>query len=193
MNTALITFNAERDLTLSPYFVRFLGNNVNADEQFYLYFREFADTKSLRSLLSTAAKPLTEDSRLFRFWAAEIFRALRDICFCCGYEPVLPIQTHHIEVGEGGLRYADSFAECFSKMCVSTKHETPKAIWKCHCFRMWALCCSVCWASPNTRSAVQSEVWRIAVCCVRCSKLPKSKSNLTVSCELWQKRLFPVS
>lgn len=39
INTALVTYNAQRDLMLSPYFLRFLGYSTNADPNYYFYFR----------------------------------------------------------------------------------------------------------------------------------------------------------
>lgn len=47
VNSALVTFNAQRDLMLSPYFLRFLGYNTNVDPNYYYYFREFIQTKNL--------------------------------------------------------------------------------------------------------------------------------------------------
>lgn len=39
VNIALVTFNAQRDLMLSPYFLRFLGYSTNSDPKYYYYFR----------------------------------------------------------------------------------------------------------------------------------------------------------
>jgi hypothetical protein len=41
VNTALVTFNAQHDLMLSQYFLRFLGFNASINPSSYYYFREY--------------------------------------------------------------------------------------------------------------------------------------------------------
>lgn len=76
-----MTFNAQRDLMLSPYFARFLGYNTNADPNYYYYFREYIETKNLDLLLKNSTVEMKENYPIFKFWAGEIFRGIRDIYY----------------------------------------------------------------------------------------------------------------
>ena len=51
INKQLVTFNALKNLSLSPYFLKFFGYNISSDPSNFLYFREYVDTKNLATLL----------------------------------------------------------------------------------------------------------------------------------------------
>lgn len=93
-----------RDLSLSPYFLRFLGYSTTADPSCYYYFREHVETKNLDKLVKGCPVAMEEQYVIFKYWAGEIFRVFRDIFMQCSYRPVLPLRLRDIEVADYGLR-----------------------------------------------------------------------------------------
>jgi hypothetical protein len=106
VNIALVTFNAQHDLMLSQYFLRFLGFNASVNPSCYYYFREHMDSKNLDSLLKSPSAEIGENTPVFKFWAGEIFKWLRDIFYQCSFRPVMPIRLKQVEVADFGLRYS---------------------------------------------------------------------------------------
>jgi hypothetical protein len=50
----LTTFNAYKELLMSPYFRKFLGGNNHADPQFNLYFMDYSQAQPLTEILQQA-------------------------------------------------------------------------------------------------------------------------------------------
>ena len=58
INKQLVTFNALKNLSLSPYFLKFFGYNINSDPSNFLYFREYLESKNLAILLENSSVKL---------------------------------------------------------------------------------------------------------------------------------------
>lgn len=99
----LTTFNAYKELLMSPYFRKFLGGNNHADQQFNLYFLDYSPATSLAELLQQAKYKMNEDSALYQYWIREIFYALKDLLYMTVHMPVLPIELSAISVADKGL------------------------------------------------------------------------------------------
>ena len=87
-----MNFNAHKDMLLSPYFLRFKGFNNILDHEYFLYFREYHESVNLYHIVYKSNYQLDEGVALFKFWAGELFRALRDLFMMCSYLPLMPIK-----------------------------------------------------------------------------------------------------
>lgn len=66
------------------------------DSQYYYYFREYVNSINLGNLLNKTSVCLEERYVIFKYWAGEIYRGLRDIFYMSTYMPLLPIKLNDI-------------------------------------------------------------------------------------------------
>lgn len=95
---------ALKQLTLSYYFPRFLGENHFVEGgKLAWYFIQPRKGVSLRALL-THSGPLKDKSELFAFWSKEILRGLRDYLEMCCQEVAEPLNLSNVWVEDDGTR-----------------------------------------------------------------------------------------
>jgi hypothetical protein len=85
LNIQLLTFNAKKELMLSPHFTRFLGYNTYTDQNCFLYFGEIIEGKNLGEYINQTKIELEEETPLFQYWASLMFQTFYDIYLMCSY------------------------------------------------------------------------------------------------------------
>eukprot|EP00927_Polykrikos_kofoidii_P078703 TRINITY_DN75517_c0_g1_i1.p1 TRINITY_DN75517_c0_g1~~TRINITY_DN75517_c0_g1_i1.p1 ORF type:complete len:696 (+),score=111.54 TRINITY_DN75517_c0_g1_i1:105-2192(+) len=94
---------ALKQLTLSHYFVDYLGCDVSSYSGVGLHFLSRRQGVSLRQLVALAG-PLTESHLLFRYWARELLLAMRDYLYQCCQELTRDLTLEHVFVHDEGLQ-----------------------------------------------------------------------------------------
>eukprot|EP00741_Cyanophora_paradoxa_P008945 tig00000142_g8658.t1 len=98
------TFDAHRQLALSPRVPRYLGSDDVTDPSAVLFFTEHLPaSRSLAALLRRGG-PIPEDQILFRFWARELLRALDDLLGRCTLTLQRPVGPASVWISGGGWR-----------------------------------------------------------------------------------------
>eukprot|EP00928_Gymnodinium_smaydae_P045580 TRINITY_DN30369_c0_g2_i1.p1 TRINITY_DN30369_c0_g2~~TRINITY_DN30369_c0_g2_i1.p1 ORF type:complete len:675 (+),score=94.62 TRINITY_DN30369_c0_g2_i1:107-2131(+) len=95
--------DALKQLTLSRYFLDYLGSDFSSYTGLGLHFLPLKHGYCLRDVIATAG-PLHEKHILFRYWAREILLALRDYLYQCCQELTQDITLEHVYVHQEGLQ-----------------------------------------------------------------------------------------
>ena len=100
----LNSFAAHKELTFSPFFLKYLGYNSKSDPNANLFFNEYIPLKSLYSLLKTSHTNLKYGTKLFGFWFRNILLALKNLHIQTRYSCLLPLTLKHFFVTETGIK-----------------------------------------------------------------------------------------
>eukprot|EP00746_Dinoflagellata_sp_MGD_P162813 gnl/MRDRNA2_/MRDRNA2_90539_c0_seq1.p1 gnl/MRDRNA2_/MRDRNA2_90539_c0~~gnl/MRDRNA2_/MRDRNA2_90539_c0_seq1.p1 ORF type:complete len:585 (+),score=110.44 gnl/MRDRNA2_/MRDRNA2_90539_c0_seq1:82-1836(+) len=101
----LLSYRVEalKQLALSRYFLKYLGNDFASYTGVGLHFLQMEEGISLRDFIFHSG-PLDENQALFRHWAKEILLGMRDYLYQCCQELYADITLEHIYCLHEGLQ-----------------------------------------------------------------------------------------